>query len=64
MEIRYFLVPETCQPHLYRHGVVESEVKWVLMHADEDIAGSGGTRQALGKSASGRHLRVIYVPDE
>ena len=64
MEIRYFRDPESGLPHIYDHGVVESEVEWILAHPLEEEASAGGSRQALGKSMDGRYLRVIYVPDE
>jgi len=43
--------------------VREDEVADVLEGPGEDRAGSEGTRIALGQTASGRYLRVIYVPD-
>ena len=64
MEIRYYCDPETGLPHLYGHGVTEAEAEWVLTHPGEDSACSDGSRQALGQTAAGRYLRVIYVPDE
>jgi hypothetical protein len=64
MEVRYYLDPDTGQPHIYGHGVNEAEVEWILVHSTEDIACSGGSRQALGTTAHGRYLRVIYIPDE
>jgi hypothetical protein len=64
MEVRYYRDPETGQPHIYGHGVTEAEAEWILAHPAEDDACSGDSRQALGKTAAGRYLRVIYVPDE
>jgi hypothetical protein len=64
MEVRYYIDPETDQPHIYGHGVTEAEAEWILAHPAEDTACSGGSRQALGQTVDGRHLRVIYVPDE
>ncbi|MFO0928398.1 MAG: hypothetical protein U0736_15380 [Gemmataceae bacterium] len=64
MEVRYYLDPDTGQPHIYSHGVTEAEVEWILAHPGEDEPCSGGSRQALGRTAGGRYLRVIYVPDE
>jgi hypothetical protein len=63
MDIRYFNDPETGEPHIYEHGVEESEVEFVLRHPAEDRPGSDDSRHALGQTASGRYLRVIYVPD-
>ena len=64
MDVRYYLDPDTGQPHIYDHGVTEAEVEWILAHPGEDDPCSGGSRQALGQTQSGRHLRVVYVPDE
>jgi hypothetical protein len=43
--------------------VDEAEVIDVLEEPGEDRAGREGTRIALGRTTSGRYLRVIYVPD-
>jgi hypothetical protein len=43
--------------------VSEDEVMEVLEKADEDRPGHEGSRIALGRTAAGRYLRVIYVPD-
>lgn len=50
-------------PHIYHHNVDEVEVIEVLEKPGEDRAGSEGSRIALGQTAAGRYLRVIYVPD-
>jgi len=49
--------------HIYKHGVSEAEVEQLLSHADEDRPGRDGSRVAVGRTLSGRLLRVIYVPD-
>jgi hypothetical protein len=64
MEVRYYCDPETGLPHIYGHGVTEAEAEWVLAYPGEDEPCSGGSRQALGQTADGRYLRVVYVPDE
>ena len=51
-------------PHIYGHGVTEAEVEHILRHPGDDRAGREGTRPALGQTAAGRYLYVIYVPDE
>ena len=56
--------PETDLPHIYRHDVDEQEVEDVLGRPLEDRPGSGGSRVAVGKTAAGRYLRVIFVPDD
>ena len=63
MRIRYYIDPDTGQPHIYQHGVRESEVETVLQCPGEDRSGRSGSRVALGPTQDGRHLRVIYVPD-
>jgi hypothetical protein len=63
VDVRYYLDPDTGQPHIYGHGVTEAEVEWVLARPGEDGPSSGGTRQSTGQTSTGRYLRVIYVPD-
>ena len=41
----------------------EHEVIDVLDKPGEDRAGWDGSRVALGQTASGRYLKVIYVPE-
>lgn len=64
MEIRYYIDPVTGLPHIDDHGVTEAEVERVLRRPGEDGASSGGARQAVGQTAGGRYLRVVYVPDD
>jgi hypothetical protein len=63
MEIRFYIDDDTGLPHIYEHGVRETEVADVLRRAVEDRLGSGGARVALGPTQAGRLLRVVYVPD-
>ena len=63
MEIRFHKDPDTGQPHIYSHGVTEDEVRAVLTQPGEDRPSRDDSRTALGQTASGRYLRVIYVPD-
>ena len=63
MEVRYYIDPETGQPHIYGHDVTEPEVDDVLRRPIEDRPGREGSRVALGRTRAGRYLRVIYVPD-
>jgi hypothetical protein len=64
VQIRFYLDPDTGQPHIYGHGVSDADVERVLRRPGEDGPSSGGSRQAIGQTAGGRYLRVIYVPDE
>jgi hypothetical protein len=63
VDIRYYVDPETGQPHIYRHGVSEEEVDEVLRRPMEDRPGREGSRVALGRTQAGRYLRVVYVSD-
>jgi hypothetical protein len=63
MDIRYFIHPETGLPHAYRHDVTEEDVEDVLRRPIEDRPGREGSRVALGRTETGRYLRIIYVPD-
>ena len=63
METRYYVDPQTGEPHVRRHGVSESEVEEVLGRPIEDRPGREGSRVAIGQTRAGRYLRVIYVPD-
>jgi hypothetical protein len=61
--VRYFVDPATGQPHIYDHQVSEDEVEDVLARPMEDRPGRDDSRIAIGQTAAGRYLRVIYVPD-
>jgi hypothetical protein len=43
--------------------VTEEEVREVLMRPGEDRAGSEDSRVAIGQTAAGRYLKVIYARD-
>lgn len=63
MKIRFYLDPATGQPHIYNHGVNEQEVEEILEGPGEDRPIRDGSRVAIGQTASGRPLRVIYIRD-
>jgi len=63
VEIRFYVDPETREPHIYRHNVSEEEVEDVLRRPGEDRPGEDGARIAVGQTEAGRHLKVVYVPD-
>jgi hypothetical protein len=63
MRVRFFLDPETGEPHIQNHGVTEDEVEEVLRRPADDFPGRRGSRIALGPTGAGRHIQVIYVPD-
>ena len=63
MQIRFYIEPDSGQPHIYGHNVDESEVRDILLKPGEDRPGREGSRIAIGQTRAGRYLRVIYVPD-
>lgn len=63
MKVRYYIDPNTEQPHIYGHDVSEREAEEVLSHPGEDRPGREGSRVAIGRTIGGRYLRVIYVSD-
>jgi hypothetical protein len=63
VNIRYFIDPETGEPHVFGHGVSADDVEDVLSRPIEDRPGHDDSRVALGQTRAGRYLRVIYVPD-
>lgn len=64
MDVRFYLDPDTGQPHIYGHGVTEVEVEQVLRGSGEDLPAARGSRMKLGRTAAGRYLQVVYAPDE
>jgi hypothetical protein len=63
VDLRFFIDPETDEPHIYRHGVDEGEVEEILQRPGDDFPGRTASRIALGRTAAGRYLQVVYVPD-
>jgi len=63
MDLRFYIDPETNEPHIWAHGVSEDEVAEVLRAPLEDRAGREGARIAQGQSVAGRYLRIVYVLD-
>jgi hypothetical protein len=61
---RYYRDPESGIPHIENHDVSELEVADAFLSRREDRAGRDGSRVAIGRTRSGRILRVIYVRDE
>ena len=61
VNLRFHLDPVTGQPHIWNHDVNEEEVEEVLENPGEDRPGRDGSRVAIGQTASGRYLRVVYV---
>lgn len=63
MNIRFYIDHDTGDPHIYNHGMKESDVEFVLRHAGEDRPGTDDCRIAIGQTEAGQYLRVIYAPD-
>jgi len=63
MQVRFYIDPETEEPHIYNHDVTEGEIEDVIRRPGEDRPGRDGSRVAIGQTQAGRFLRVIYVPD-
>jgi len=63
LHTRFYIDPATGAPHIHSHQVAEEEVIEVLEKPGEDRAGREGSRIAMGQTASGRWIKVIYVPD-
>src|SRR6266540_2626091 len=55
--VRFYVDPDTGEPHLHRHGVTEAEALEVLGTPAEDRPGAEGARIAIGPTSSGRVLR-------
>ena len=63
VNIRFYFDPETGEPHIHQHGVLEDEVEEVLNRPGDDFPGRRGSRIALGTTSAGRHLQVVYLPE-
>jgi S-adenosylmethionine:tRNA-ribosyltransferase-isomerase (queuine synthetase) len=61
--MRFHLDPSG-DPHIWDHNVTESEVVEALVDPLEAIRGRGTSVIAIGKTRSGRCLKVIYSPDD
>jgi hypothetical protein len=64
MFVRYYIDPDTDEPHILEHGVTEEEIEQVLYSHGEDLPGNRNSRIKLGQTFAGRYLQVVYVPDE
>lgn len=64
MELRFYIDPETGQPHIYEHGVTEEEVRQVLTRRGDDFRGRRDSLIRFGQTEAGRYLKVVYKFDE
>ena len=53
MKVRFYVDPESGEPHVGLHAVGEEEVRNVLARPLEDRPGRDGSRVALGQTAAG-----------
>jgi hypothetical protein len=63
MQARFYIDPETGDPHIYNHGVTEAEVLQVLRKPGPVYRGDGNSRLKPGQTDSGRYIQVVYAPD-
>jgi hypothetical protein len=54
VNVRYYIDPQTGEPHIYNHDVSEQEVEEVLSDSGEDQLGENGARVAIGRTFSER----------
>jgi uncharacterized DUF497 family protein len=62
MIVKFFIDPETDQPHIHNHGVTEAEVREILARPGLVLKGRENSRFAIGQTAAGRFLKVFYAP--
>jgi hypothetical protein len=62
VEIRFHIDPATDEPHIVRHQVNEEEVEELFDGYYEDRDAGHGLRYAIGQTAAGRYLRIVYRP--
>jgi hypothetical protein len=64
VKIRFYMDPETGEPHVRNHGVLEDEVGEVFLSGlGQDRLSREGSRMLMGQTDAGRYLRIIYSPD-
>ena len=64
VKIRFYIDPETTEPHIYSHGVFEDEVEEVFLSGlGQDRVSREGSRILMGQTNAGRYLRIVYSPD-
>ena len=62
MVVAFYIDPETEPPHIFHHGVSEEEVREVVASPGLVLKGTENSRFALGQTATGRYLKVVYAP--
>ena len=64
MIIRFYIDPDTSEPHIFEHGVSADEVREVLRKPLEEAKSRKHSIIALGQTRAGRYLKIIYSRDE
>ena len=62
MDIRFYVDPESQQPHIYNHGVTEEEVYEVLVSRGDDFQGKGNSRIRFGQTMGAATSRWCTFP--
>ena len=57
MAIRYYIDPATGLPHIYEHGISESEVEEILDNPTQDLRGQNYRGSQLAKQRLDAFLR-------
>jgi hypothetical protein len=60
MQVRFLIDADSELPHIYNHGVKEREAIDIIERPGLLLQGSRGSLVAVGQTAAGRYLRVIY----
>ena len=63
MYVRFHIDPGTAEPHVYAHGVAESEALEISHTSSDRGPAKRGAMQAIGQTSRGRYLKVIYLED-
>lgn len=62
--LRFYIDPDSGEPHIFEHGVSEAEVGEVLNRPQETLRGRKESSVAHGRTKAGRYLKVIFSPDD
>jgi hypothetical protein len=62
MEVRFYIDPETDEPHIDQHGVTEEEVIEVLKGRGDDFRGQDDSRIRFGQTRSGASFESRLRP--
>ena len=62
-QFRYYIDPETDEPHIYNHDVTEEAVEEDFLSGGETRREGGGVYARIGPTEDGRLLRIIFRKD-